>query len=351
MSANRTESLDFYDYLCRKIGSEKEVKGRRLTFLAIDNFNEGQMSSGSKSEGLDLKGSDIDVMFVDFRLKVYEFETEADKSHKSVLFMDTEDTHPCFTRLYLQLCRAIFLCHLARAHHFYTSPYNQYKENNKQQYYKYTSDLSHLVIGVYSDAVVGWLMLASFFYVKKNYFTALDIIHYALSKLTDEKCDNLFSDQIQNKLIFSPKQESAIEMMKNQKLISTLKALTITQVQFESDSQIIPKRTISRYNWTIGSEKEVKGRRLIVKAVDTYNCQSQEISSGSKSEGMDLKGSDLDIMIIDPTFKVFEFETEAVQGQRVVLLMDTSDTQRCFTYLHLYTNYNRLEKSIRKVLE
>lgn len=97
------------------------------------------------------------------------------------------------------------------------------------------------MIGVYSDAVVGWLMLASFFYVKKNYFTALDIIHYALSKLTDEKCDNLFSDQIQNKLIFSPKQESAIEMMKNQKLISTLKALTITQVQFESDSQIIPK--------------------------------------------------------------------------------------------------------------
>ncbi|XP_071162546.1 uncharacterized protein [Mytilus edulis] len=545
MSAKRTESLDFYDYLCRKIGSEKEVKGRRLTFLAIDNFNEGQMSSGSKSEGLDLKGSDIDVMFVDFRLKVYEFETEADKSHKSVLFMDTEDTHPCFTRLYLrnssdspnenylnmlepngmkhqlshelykqfhfeflktrtylkkihgpclsdkddnldvamcfkcdnwlsdvvqwiyrprypwisdeiiykitssgvlfvpigfkdslrkdlewrisfsvaekflifsfnhtqllcyallkivlkeiiekeedlkgllcsyylktfifwisdeidptfwrpdntidcfmsclqrllycveysvllhyfipdfnffdlrlsaeldtkkkltslltnlyqqgiecfsasktlhdfnncstkfdkplntnsrlihdilkipcscqfisteksipkllncmlyhsktELCRAIFLYHLARAHQFYTSPYNQYKENNKKQYYKYTSDLSHLVIGVYSDAVVGWLMLASFFYVKKNYFTALDIIHYALSKLTDEKCDNLFSDKIQNKLIFSPKQESAIEMMKNQKLISTLKALTITQVQFESDSQIIPK--------------------------------------------------------------------------------------------------------------
>lgn len=63
MSANKTESLHFYDYLCNRMGSEKEVTGRRLIFKAVDTYNcqSQEISSGSKSEGLELKGSDLDI--------------------------------------------------------------------------------------------------------------------------------------------------------------------------------------------------------------------------------------------------------------------------------------------------
>ncbi|CAG2207558.1 unnamed protein product [Mytilus edulis] len=106
MSANKTESFRFYDYLCNKIGSEQVVKGRRLIFGALDAYGRQKqytyfVSSGSRSEGLDLKGSDLDMMFVDTSMTVYKFEREAVQGQRVVLLMDTAYTHPCFT--YLQL--------------------------------------------------------------------------------------------------------------------------------------------------------------------------------------------------------------------------------------------------------
>lgn len=53
------------------------MTGRRLTFIALDTVNKFRNSSGSKCEGLNLKGRDIDMMFVD------------------------ENLQPCFTRLCL----------------------------------------------------------------------------------------------------------------------------------------------------------------------------------------------------------------------------------------------------------
>lgn len=101
MHADKTESLHFYHYLCQKFGSEKEVKVRRLTFMAADTSSPIQISSGSKGEGLNLKGSDVDLMFVRPSYKVYEYEKEIVQSDKTVLVMDTADTQPCFTRLRL----------------------------------------------------------------------------------------------------------------------------------------------------------------------------------------------------------------------------------------------------------
>ncbi|CAC5364508.1 unnamed protein product [Mytilus coruscus] len=60
------------------------------------------------------------------------------------------------------------------------------KPNNKQQYKNYKHNLSQLLVGLQSDAVSGWLKLASFFYVHKNYLTSIDIINYTLSKCTDD---------------------------------------------------------------------------------------------------------------------------------------------------------------------
>lgn len=69
-SIETSESLKFYQYLCRQIGSEKVVRIRRLAFVISDI---GQLSrtitSGSIGEGLDLKGSDLDVMWMDHCFK------------------------------------------------------------------------------------------------------------------------------------------------------------------------------------------------------------------------------------------------------------------------------------------
>ncbi|CAC5365658.1 unnamed protein product [Mytilus coruscus] len=77
MTIGKHESLKFYIYLCQKIGSLEVVRMRRLAFVIYDigqTYN--TITSGSKGEGLDLKGSDMDVMFIDRYFKVYESETE-----------------------------------------------------------------------------------------------------------------------------------------------------------------------------------------------------------------------------------------------------------------------------------
>ncbi|VDI17625.1 Hypothetical predicted protein [Mytilus galloprovincialis] len=107
MSGENTLSLDFYKYLCQKIGNEDEVKVRRLTYIIDDLGSPSttgiKITSGSKGEGLQLKGSDLDLMFIDLAFKVYESESDfVPQSGKCiVLLMKTEDTHPCFTQLHL----------------------------------------------------------------------------------------------------------------------------------------------------------------------------------------------------------------------------------------------------------
>lgn len=107
MFKDKNESLSFYNYLCQKIGSMKAVKFRRLTYAINDLALIGikgmhHIISGSKGEGLDIKGSDLDIMHMDTLLKVYESERDIVPSSPGIiLVMDTENTPPCFTQLCL----------------------------------------------------------------------------------------------------------------------------------------------------------------------------------------------------------------------------------------------------------
>ncbi|XP_052106663.1 uncharacterized protein LOC127739119 [Mytilus californianus] len=109
MCHSKTESLHFYKYLCQKIGSVEVVRARRLLYIYRD-LKSGrlwppftQITSGSKGEGLHLKGSDLDVMYVNYAFVVYESEKDAVQDCSwippIVLVMDNEDTQPCFTHL------------------------------------------------------------------------------------------------------------------------------------------------------------------------------------------------------------------------------------------------------------
>ncbi|VDI23866.1 Hypothetical predicted protein [Mytilus galloprovincialis] len=107
MSGEHNLSVDIYKYLCQKIGCEDEVKVRRLTYLiddlGIPSTKLKQITSGSKGEGLNLNGSDLDLMYIDSVFKVYESDNDIvpQSGLWNLLVMDTEDTHPCFTQLLL----------------------------------------------------------------------------------------------------------------------------------------------------------------------------------------------------------------------------------------------------------
>ncbi|CAG2186335.1 unnamed protein product [Mytilus edulis] len=107
-------SRDFYHYLCNIIGSEDVVKTRRNIFTVMDFIINTDkhftfISSGSRAEGIDLKGSDYDQMQVREGFRVYEsimdeYEGVLDEiytSNKLPLLMDTLDTKPGFTKLKL----------------------------------------------------------------------------------------------------------------------------------------------------------------------------------------------------------------------------------------------------------
>ncbi|CAC5393318.1 unnamed protein product [Mytilus coruscus] len=101
---DRQLSLKTYQYLCNIIGTEEVVKTRRRIYCALDSVlrisNFTVISSGSKAEGLDLKGSDYDQMFVLKYFQVYENTSKMSSlTNKTPIIMDTSDTKPGFAKL------------------------------------------------------------------------------------------------------------------------------------------------------------------------------------------------------------------------------------------------------------
>ena len=104
-------SVKLYKYMCDEvIGSEKVVNYRRQFFNMYDDvFNHrGKsdwhiISSGSKAEGLDLPGSDFDLMQVNKEIHVYKFDDILSNYHdlrtQLNLVLDFDKAMPGFTLL------------------------------------------------------------------------------------------------------------------------------------------------------------------------------------------------------------------------------------------------------------
>ncbi|XP_063406100.1 uncharacterized protein LOC134690057 [Mytilus trossulus] len=103
---NRNISLTFYNYLCDIIGSEEVVMTRRDIFTVKDIVDNTTgisfISSGSKAEGLDLKGSDFDLMILHNGVRVYQSLNDDQFNPDTIpLVMVTNDTIPGFTKIKL----------------------------------------------------------------------------------------------------------------------------------------------------------------------------------------------------------------------------------------------------------
>ncbi|XP_076084318.1 uncharacterized protein LOC143055059 [Mytilus galloprovincialis] len=96
-------------HLIRTIGTEIDIRKRQLLFILHDKIwnandeNLTQISSGSLAEGMDLPGSDMDVMYVDDGVNVIQIKRNIKHPvQRTEVFMETDTDHPGFTRLRLE---------------------------------------------------------------------------------------------------------------------------------------------------------------------------------------------------------------------------------------------------------
>ncbi|VDH96212.1 Hypothetical predicted protein [Mytilus galloprovincialis] len=89
------------------VGTEDHVKQLRLLHAVRNDLSKRDdqicITSGSFGEGLDMRGSDLDIMCVYRDKEVYDVKPCLNQ-HKSYLSMDTEDVKPGFTQLRLDYC-------------------------------------------------------------------------------------------------------------------------------------------------------------------------------------------------------------------------------------------------------
>ncbi|XP_071127411.1 uncharacterized protein [Mytilus edulis] len=101
-------SLSLYHYMCKTIvGTEHYVKTIRLMNSVCDHLSCDNstvyITSGSFGEGLQIRGSDLDVMFVLKYIEVHDNITSIAFNPKTTYFsLMTEDTKPCYAMLRLK---------------------------------------------------------------------------------------------------------------------------------------------------------------------------------------------------------------------------------------------------------
>jgi hypothetical protein len=98
-----------YENLIRVAGSEMDIRIRQNIFLAIDKINNNvctditQITSGSLAEGLDLPGSDMDIMLVFNDIHIIQNVQHMYRSARYTIFLMEDDMEfPGFSRLKLK---------------------------------------------------------------------------------------------------------------------------------------------------------------------------------------------------------------------------------------------------------
>ncbi|VDI64477.1 Hypothetical predicted protein [Mytilus galloprovincialis] len=96
-----------YDHLVKTVGTEIDIRKRQRLFIIHDMIANAcvsgstKISSGSLAEGLDLPGSDRDIMYVIESFDILQSVNNNIKHsiHRTILVMETDINHPGFTRL------------------------------------------------------------------------------------------------------------------------------------------------------------------------------------------------------------------------------------------------------------
>ncbi|CAG2185946.1 unnamed protein product [Mytilus edulis] len=189
--------------MCKNIvGSENHVNTIRLMNAVCDNVSRDKtrvdIASGSFGEGLQMLGSDLDILWVLQFIEVRDTTTsKVVNPIKPYLSLTTYDTKPGFAMLRLvsspysalgvehndisrvvynlisctsktlNIIHAYFMSVVCR--NKCQSMYVSSVVSNKNQYKQHHTSLGYLLMNINHDAVSGWLMIASHFYMQKQY--------------------------------------------------------------------------------------------------------------------------------------------------------------------------------------
>ncbi|VDI40292.1 Hypothetical predicted protein [Mytilus galloprovincialis] len=103
---NESTETNLVKHLIKTVGTEIDIRNRQQLFILHDKIynpfckNVTQISSGSLAEGLDLPGSDLDMMYVDDVLNVRRIERIIKHPvQRTECVMEIDTDHPGFTRL------------------------------------------------------------------------------------------------------------------------------------------------------------------------------------------------------------------------------------------------------------
>ncbi|CAG2197578.1 unnamed protein product [Mytilus edulis] len=196
------ESLNFYNYLCQKIGSEEVMKIRRLESTIGDIGDGRKITSGSKGEGLNFRSSDLDIMCIDDFFKVYQSHEEVVGDIRTThLIMNTEDSPPCYTQLCIPNHQRVKETMWIKTHLGYMFSSEQYK-------------LSVL-------SLIPRIFPAGTMQIHGPY-------------------DKIYTDSLPSEVSLTSIQKHELYLMKKEKLYTVLKALSINPVHFHPNSYLIP---------------------------------------------------------------------------------------------------------------
>ncbi|XP_063418138.1 uncharacterized protein LOC134700917 [Mytilus trossulus] len=95
-----------FEHLVNTVGSEIDIRKRQRLFIITDMIHNAsvddliKISSGSLSEGLDLPGSDMDIMYIINKFHVFQNELNIKHPmHGDAFVLETDINHPGFTRI------------------------------------------------------------------------------------------------------------------------------------------------------------------------------------------------------------------------------------------------------------
>ncbi|VDH97898.1 Hypothetical predicted protein [Mytilus galloprovincialis] len=246
------------NHLIRTIGTEIDIRKRQILFILQDKIynatdvNITEIPSGSLAEGLDLPGSDVDIMIVDEVVNVAQIERNIKHPvQRTEVFMETDTDHPGFTRLRLIAAgkRKKIIIQIAAQ---ILSPPNT-------NYNIHTSYHRHLQNGLQRDAVTGWLLYASFYYVTAQYNVTLKLTEYVLSKcLPDMVC--LKRSYYNEADVDNYRHKVHSSMSLNVKM----KTAVVDDVMYIQNSSLIPKEL----------ELDVEDEYFIVSPIIMAHCLS-----------------------------------------------------------------------------
>ncbi|XP_052071076.1 uncharacterized protein LOC127709510, partial [Mytilus californianus] len=241
------------------------------------------------------------------------------------------------------LSRDIFTVFLSRAHQF--APQSQIVShyiNNKHQYMKYKHDISHLLMSLNSDAVSGWLLLASFFYLRKNYTASLRVINYALLKCTDDKIPFKVHPSCEIKL--NRTQKYSLESMQKEKLFKILKTTKRDDLHFIEESEIIPEEL----------QLEVEERSTIIRAEPFAHFLSFLCYFHSRDLTSAINSMQQIMHIMNTNFTNDDFESFYVFSYPIILLGicwqmtgKTAMTRRSFELIAVCDEYKLTSAALR----